>query len=192
MESQHENWITEDLCRSWRRWGEQDLEDFEWPPSDGGDASARLAGRPGGKDQETPEESLDEWVLAEEPRTQEAGCGTWQGGPEETAIHLSRSLATAFLIADIGIQITCLDQLISTTDGDRTWITSCQRFFDALCHAVDADDRWRVETAMACLEERLQLVATLSGECSQIVAILVALLRRLQGRCLRPPGASVD
>ena len=55
-----------------------------------------------------------------------------------------------------------------------------------------ADDRWRVETAMACLEERLQLVATLSGECSQIVAILVALLRRLQGRCLRPPGASVD
>jgi len=108
------------------------------------------------------------------------------GDSSETLLSLSRSLATAFLIADIGIRLTCLDHQFEVDCRDTAIGESLGRFFDTLCHAVEEDDRWRVETAIDCLRERLQPVAGFGDECAVMVAELESLLRRLHGRCV--PG----
>jgi|GEM_PF-1891215 hypothetical protein len=106
------------------------------------------------------------------------------GGSGDTMLNLSRSLATAFLIADIGIRLTCLDRLLEDDRHGGQASESLGRFFRTLCHSVEEDDRWRVETTIACLRERLQPVRSFSNECAEIVGQLEVLLGRLAVRCL--------
>ena len=131
----------------------------------------------------------DGWVFDDDGETElESGCDdAATGGPGDsstTILSLSRSLATAFLIADIGIRLTCLDRLL---EGDRRGgeiSESLGRFFATLCHSVEQDGRWRVETSIECLRERLQLVAGFSNDCAVMVGELESLLRRLYVRCV--------
>jgi hypothetical protein len=130
------------------------------------------------------------WVFDEdeEHQGQVGAADTLTGGPgdaSETMLSLSRSLATAFLIADIGIRLTCLDHVFEVESRGKAIGESLGRFFDTLCHAVEEDNRWRVETAIDCLRERLQRVAGFSSECAVMAAELEFLLRRLHVRCVR-------
>ena len=129
------------------------------------------------------------WVFDddEEDHGEARAADTLTGGPgdaSETMLSLSKSLATAFLIADIGIRLTCLDHLFEVERRGKAIGESLGRFFDTLCHAVEEDDRWRVETAIDCLGERLQRVAGFGDEWTVMAAELESLLSRLHGRCV--------
>ena len=127
----------------------------------------------------------DGWVFDDDDEPCRDDLVTVAGGDaSETMLSLSRSLATAFLIADIGIRLTCLDHEF---DGDGRFESigeSLRRYYETLCHSVEEADGWRVETAIGCLRERLQPVASFGTTSAMVVAELESLLGRLQVRCV--------
>lgn len=164
MDSRHDDWVEEERIR-WRGLVETEWESFD------------------------TESAAEGWVF-DDDGDPESGADCDKAltvGPSdssETILSLSRSLATAFLIADIGIRLTCLDHLL---DGDLRGGEICEslgRFYITLCHSVEQNDRWRVETSIECLRERLQPVAGFSNECAAMIAELESLLRRLHVRCV--------
>ena len=128
----------------------------------------------------------DGWVFDDDDESYYDDAATVAGGDaSETMLSLSRSLATAFLIADIGIRLTCLDHEF---DGDSRFESigeSLRRYYETLCHSVEEADGWRVETAIGCLRERLQPVASFGTPSAMVIAELESLLGRLQVRCVR-------
>ena len=127
----------------------------------------------------------DGWVFDDDDESYCDDPVTVAGGDaSETMLSLSRSLATAFLIADIGIRLTCLDHEF---DGDGRFESigeSLRRYYETLCHSVEEADGWRVETAIGCLRERLQPVASFGTTSAVVIAELESLLGRLQVRCV--------
>lgn len=136
------------------------------------------------------EEDTSDWVFDDENGDALASDGiTWGPGPSAaTVLDLSRSLATAFLVADIGIRLICLQRELETAEPCEGWGESIQRYYDTLCHSVEQDDRWRVENAMDCLRERLDVVVATNRGCAGAVAEIETFFRRLQGRCLQATG----
>lgn len=164
MDSRRESWFEGERNR-WRLSDEVERESFDVEQADGCWVFD--------EDEEFEHEPDSDGEVTEGP-----------GGSGDTMLNLSRSLATAFLIADIGIRLTCLDRLL---EGDRHGgqaSESLGRFFGTLCHSVEEGDRWRVETTIACLRERLQPVTSFSNECAEITGQLELLLGRLAVRCL--------
>jgi hypothetical protein len=172
MDARRDAWVEEER----NQW--QGLVETEWESFDPGSAESAWVFD---DDEETGEET------GEETDAETHAADTLTGGPgdtSETMLGLSRSLATAFLIADIGIRLTCLDHLFEVNCRGKAIGESLGRFFDTLCHSVEEDDRWRVETAIDCLRERLQRVAGFGDEWTVMAAELESLLSRLHGRCV--------
>ena len=170
MDSRPDTWVDEQR-RSWRGLVEPEWESFDLETEDGG------------------------WIFDEDEYGLLTGCGDeLTSGPGDTSVAnpgLSKSLATAFLIADIGIRLTCLDHHLDGDPRGRPVAESLGRFYDTLCRAVEEGDPWRVETAMGCLRERLHPVAGFSNECGRMAAELESLFGRLHVRCV-PVAADGD
>lgn len=170
MDSRPETWIDEQR-RSWRGLLEPEWEAFD------------------------PESDEDGWIFDEDDDGLSTGCrGELTSGPGdagETNPGSSRSLATAFLIADIGIRLTCLDHHLDSDPRGGPIGRSLVRFYDTLCHSVEEGDPWRIETAIGCLRERLHPVADFSNECAVMTSELESLFGRLHVRCI-PDVAVTD
>jgi len=135
-------------------------------------------------------EDIADWIFDEEnddaPASDET---TWGPGPAAaTVLDLSRSLATAFLVADIGIRLICLQRELETEEPSERWGESIQRYYDTLCHSVEQDDCWRVENAIDCLRERLDVVVATNRGCAGAVAEIETFFQRLRRRCLQTTG----
>lgn len=163
MDSRPDTWVDEQR-RSWRGQVEPEWESFDPETEEGG------------------------WIFDEDEDGLATDCGDeLTSGPGETSVAnpgLSKSLATAFLIADIGIRLTCIDHHLDGDPRGRPVAESLGRFYETLCHAVEEGDAWRVETAMGCLRERLHPVADFSNECARMTAELESLFGRLHVRCV--------
>ncbi len=126
----------------------------------------------------------DGWVFDDDEPHCDDSATVAGGDASETMLSLSRSLATAFLIADIGIRLMCLDHEFEGDGRFESIGESLRRYYETLCHSVEEADGWRVETAIGCLRERLQPVASFGTTSAMVIAELESLLGRLQVRCV--------